>query len=326
MKAITIVRPGNAYALEYVETQPPEPRPGEVLIEVVAAGVNRADILQAMGRYPLAPDVSPILGLEVSGTIMRLGDGVQGWRLGDAVCALVSGGGYAEYVAVDEGSVLPPPPGVSLSAAAALPEAYFTVWANLMDAARLMPGERVLVHGGTSGIGCVAIQLCAAMGHAVYATAGSARKRDVCLALGAACAIDYRQTDFVDAVLQATEGTGIDVILDIVGADYIERNMRVAAPGGRIVNIAFQKGAKALVDFSSMLQKRLTLMSGMLRTRTNTEKRLVRDRLMHTVWPLFAGGSLNPVIDRSYPLADAMLAHQRMLAHEHVGKILLQVA
>jgi NADPH2:quinone reductase len=322
MNAIAVENSGPAYALTLGEPEKPHAGPGEILVKVAAAGVNRADLLQAMGLYPPPPGAPLTLGLEVSGEIAELGDGVVNHKLGDRICALVAGGGYAEYATVAEECLLPIPKGVSLVAAAALPEAHFTVWTNLIDTARLKPGESVLIHGGSSGIGTAAIQLCAARGQTVFATAGSVEKCVACEALGAH-AINYRTQDFVAAVRDATAGKGVDVILDMVGGGYIERNFHAAALGGRIINIAFQSGLSATVNFAPMLRKRLTLAATTLRPRTNAEKGAIREALLREVWPLIEARKIKPVIDRVFPLAEAGAAHARMAKSEHIGKILL---
>ena len=323
MKAIQVDQPGQNYRLVAGNIPRPAPGPGAVLLKVAASGLNRADIAQAMGAYPPPPGAPETLGLEVSGTIAAIGSGVSGYAPGDAVCALLGGGGYAEYCVAPVECLLPIPKGVSLVEAAALPEAHFTVWTNLMDAARLQPGESVLIHGGSSGIGTTAIQLCAARGHTVFATAGSRDKCAACESLGAARAINYREEDFVEVVKQATGGKGVDVILDMVGGDYIEKNFRAAAPWGRIVNIAFQSGMTANVNFGLMLMKKLTLAATTLRARSNGEKGAIRDALAREVWPLIAQGKIRPVVDCILPLADAQAAHERMKASDHIGKILL---
>jgi len=323
MKAIQVERAGAEIKLVVGEIARPEPRSGEVLIKVAAAGINHADLIQAKGGYPPPPGAPDTLGLEVSGEIVALGQGVTAWNIGDSVCALLGGGGYAEYAAVSELCVLPVPRGVSLIEAAALPEVHFTVWTNLMDAARLAPGERVLIHGGSSGIGTAAIQLCAARGHQVFATAGSAEKCVACTDLGAARAINYRDEDFVEVVKAATDGKGVNVILDMVGGDYIEKNFRAAAIWGRIVNIAFQKGMVGQVNFAPMLMKRLSLMATTLRARSDAEKGVIRDALAREVWPLIETGKIRPVVDRVYPLAEAEAAHARVAASGHIGKLLL---
>src|SRR6185312_6594391 len=301
----------------------PTPKPGEVLIKVAAAGLNHADMIQARGAYPPPPGAPATLGLEVSGTIAAVGDGVMQFKQGDQVCALLGGGGYAEYAAVSQLSVLPVPKGVSLIDAAALPEVHFTVWTNLMDAARLKSGERVLIHGGTSGIGTAAIQLCHARGHEVFATAGSAEKVAACEKLGAH-GINYREQDFVDEIKKATGGKGVDVILDMVGGDYIQKNFSAAALWGRIVNVAYMSGMQASVNFAPMLMKRLSLMATTLRARSNEEKGAIRDAVQREVWPLIESGKIKPIVDSTFPLADAGKAHAKMATSEHIGKILLK--
>jgi putative PIG3 family NAD(P)H quinone oxidoreductase len=325
MKAIAIVNAGADYNLVIDDIEKPQPRAGEVLIRVAAAGVNHADLIQARGAYPPPPGAPQTLGLEVSGTIESLGENVAGFNVGDEVCALLAGGGYAEFVSVSELCVLPVPKGVSLIEAAALPEVHFTVWTNLMDAARLKPGESVLIHGGSSGIGTAAIQLCTARGHTAFTTAGSKDKCEACEKLGAKRAINYRDEDFVAVVKTETGGRGVDVILDMVGGDYIQRNLSAAAIWGRIVNIAYQKGMSAEVNFAPMLMKRLSLMATTLRARSNEEKGAIREALAREVWPLIEAGKIKPVVDRTFPLTEAQSAHACMAKSEHIGKILLSV-
>jgi NADPH:quinone reductase len=325
MKAIKIVNAGADYNLVIDDVEKPAARVGEVLIRIAAAGVNHADLIQARGAYPPPPGAPDTLGLEVSGTIAALGENVAGLAMGDEVCALLAGGGYAEFVAVSALCVLPAPKGVSLIDAAALPEVHFTVWTNLMDAARLKQGENVMIHGGSSGIGTAAIQLCAARGHTVFATAGSKDKCDACEKLGAKRAINYRDEDFVSVIKDQTGGRGVDVILDMVGGDYIQRNFSAAAIWGRIVNIAYQSGMMAQVNFAPMLMKRLSLMATTLRARSNEEKGVIRDALAREVWPLIESGKIKPVVDRIFPLSEAHAAHARMAKSEHIGKILLRV-
>jgi NADPH2:quinone reductase len=322
MKAIEVKNPGQGYALAVAEIPVPEPGAGDVLIKVAAAGLNRADLAQAMGAYPPPPGASTTLGMEVSGTIARLGANVTAWKEGDAVCALIPGGGYAEYAVSSEKTLLPVPKGVSLVDAAALPEVHFTVWTNIMDTARLKPGESVLVHGGSSGIGTAAIQMLHARGHKVFSTAASAEKCNAITKLGAH-AINYKEQDFVQIVKDATSGRGVDVILDMVGGDYIQRNMSAAALWGRIVNIAYQSGMQATVNFAPMLMKRLSLLATTLRARSNDEKGAIRDAVGREVWPLIEAGEVKPVVDHIYPLAEAQEAHKRMASSGHIGKILL---
>ena len=307
-----------------VERPVPQPGPGQILIKVAAAGLNRADLLQTMGLYPPPPGAPATLGLEASGTVVALGTGVTQWRVGDQVCVLLAGGGYAQYCVADEGSALRVPAGVSLVDAAALPEAYFTVWTNVFDRCRLQPGESFLVHGGSSGIGTAAIQLMAARGHQVFTTAGSADKCKTCESLGATRAINYKTEDFVEAVKAATEGKGVDVILDMVGGDYIAKNISLLKTEGRMVNIAYQNGSEAKINFLAVLLKRLTITASTLRVRTAAEKAAIRDRVARDVWPLVEAGKIKPVIDRIYPHTQAAEAQARMATSAHTGKILLQ--
>jgi putative PIG3 family NAD(P)H quinone oxidoreductase len=296
-----------------------------VLIKVAGAGLNNADLLQARGLYPPPPGASPILGMEVSGVITELGEGVQDRKLGEKVCALLAGGGYAEFAVADAGCVLPVPHSVELIQAAGLPEAASTAWANIMDAGRLQPWESLLIHGGTSGIGSLAIQMFAARGHHIFTTAGSDKKCEAARGFGAARAINYRSEDFVAVVKQETNGKGVDVILDMVGGTYIQRNIEAAAAWGRIVNIAYQESFKAEVNFRAVLAKRLTLAATTLRGRDAAQKQAIRDALAREVWPLL-GTRIRPVIDRTFPLADAGQAHDFMAKTSHIGKILLDFA
>ncbi|HET7336163.1 MAG TPA: NAD(P)H-quinone oxidoreductase [Rhizomicrobium sp.] len=323
MNAIAVENPGENYRLTITDIPKPAPKAGEILIAVAAAGLNRADIVQSMGRYPPPPGAPQTLGMEVSGTVAELGEGVTAFKKGDAVCALLGGGGYAQFCTAAQECVLPVPKGVSLADAAALPEVHFTVWTNLIDTARLKPGDSVLIHGGSSGIGTAAIQLCTARGHKVFATAGSADKCKACEELGAARAINYREEDFVDVIKKETDGKGVDVILDMVGGDYIQRNMSAAALWGRIVNIAYMQSMQAQVNFAPMLMKRLSLLATTLRARSNAEKGAIRDALLKEVWPLIEAGKIRPVVDSTYPLAEAQKAHDRMAKSSHIGKILL---
>jgi len=321
MKAIRVENPGADYRLVIHEIPRPVPGADEVLIKVAAAGLNHADLAQARGMYPPPPGAPDTLGMEVSGTIEQ--SGAAGWKPGDTVCALIPGGGYAEYAVASARCLLPVPANVGLIDAAGLPEVHFTVWTNLMDSARLTPGESVLIHGGSSGIGTAAIQLCAARGHKVFTTAGSAAKCAACVSLGASRAIDYRKEDFVDIVKAETGGKGVDVILDMVGGDYIQRNMSAAAMWGRIVNIAYMQGMSAQLNFAPMMMKRLSLMATTLRARSNNEKGAIRDALLREVWPLIAAGKIKPIVDQVFPLAHAQAAHGKMKSSGHVGKILL---
>jgi putative PIG3 family NAD(P)H quinone oxidoreductase len=325
MRAIEVINPGQGYTLAVADIAKPLAAAGEVLIKVAAAGLNRADLAQAMGGYPPPPGAPATLGLEISGEIVDVGAGVTNLKSGDKVCALLGGGGYAEFAAVSQMCVLPVPKGVGLIEAAALPEVHFTVWTNLIDTARLKPGESVLIHGGSSGIGTAAIQLCAARGHKVFTTAGSAEKCAAISRLGATKAINYREQDFVEVVKAQTGGKGVDVILDMVGGEYIQRNMSAAALWGRIVNIAYQSGMQASVNFAPLLIKRLSLLATTLRARSNEEKGAIRDALLREVWPQIEAGRIKPVVDQTFPLAEAGAAHARMAKSDHIGKILLTI-
>lgn len=322
MRAITAPQPGGPEALRLETRDIPEPGPGEVRIAVTAAGVNRPDVIQRLGHYPPPKGASDILGLEVSGTISGLGQGVNRWKTGDAVCALVPGGGYAEAVIADAGSVLPQPRTLALRDCAGLPETVFTVWANVFDSGALKAGESFLVHGGTSGIGTTAIQMARAAGARVFATAGTDGKCALCEDLGAEQAINYRTDDFVETVRAAG---GTDLVLDMVGGDYTARNIAVLKPGGRLVNIAFLKGSKVAVDLMPVMLKRLTLTGSTLRARPAAEKARLAAAIEATVWPWIEAGKLRPVIDSVFPLARAADAHRRIDSGEHAGKILLTV-
>ncbi len=293
------------------------------MIKVASAGINRADLLQAQGSYPPPPGAPETLGMEVSGHVASLGDHVQGMKVGDAVAALIPGGGYAEYASADLSGVLAVPDRVALADAAALPEALFTAWTNVMDTGRLKPNETLLVHGGTSGIGVMAIQMFASLGHTVFATAGSDEKCQLCVALGAKRAINYRNEDFVAVVREETANRGVDVILDMVGGSYVQRNMAAASLWGRIVNIAYQDGTKVSLDLAPMLIKRLTLAATTLRGRPPLEKAAIRDALRERIWPLVAEGRIGPVVDKRFPLAEAQKAHEYMEKPGATGKILL---
>jgi NADPH2:quinone reductase len=323
MRYIGLAAPGGPEMLTLATGPVPRPAAGEVLIHVAAAGINRPDILQRTGNYPPPPGASPILGLEISGTITALGTGVAEWREGDQVCALVAGGGYAEYCVAPAPQCLPVPRGLSLIDAAGLPETFFTVWSNVFDRGRLMAGDSFLVHGGSSGIGTTAIQLAHAFGARVFATAGSPEKCAVCVELGAERAIDYRQEDFTAIVKEATQGRGVDVILDMVGGSYVEKNLRALAVEGRLVQIAFLQGSKVTLDLAHLMVRRQTITGSTLRPRPVADKAAIAGRLRDKVWPLIEAGKVRPVIDRSFPLADAAAAHQLMESSRHIGKILL---
>jgi len=324
MKAVHVEGQGQDYRLVVNSVPRPEAGPGEVLIAVKAAGLNNADLLQARGKYPPPPGASPILGMEVSGVITGMGESPGAWKIGDKVCALLSGGGYAEYAVADAGSVLPVPDAIDLAEAGGLPEAAFTAWTNIMDTGRVLPGESLLIHGATSGIGSLAIQIFSDRGHKVFATAGSAEKCTAASRFGASRAINYREEDFVAVVKTETEGKGVDVILDMVGGSYIQRNIDAAAAWGRIVNIAYQDGFRAEVNFAPVLTKRLTLAATTLRGRNPDQKRAIRDALLRQVWPRL-GSSIKPVTERVFPLEQAQQAHEFMAKTGHIGKILLQI-
>jgi putative PIG3 family NAD(P)H quinone oxidoreductase len=323
MKVIEVPQPGGPEALVLAERPVPQPARGEVLIEVAAAGLNRADILQRRGFYPSPPGAPSSPGLEVAGTIAGLGANVAEFKVGDAVCALLQGGGYAQYCCVDAGQVLPIPAELDMVEAASLPEAMFTVWSNVFGFGRLQPGETLLVHGGSSGIGVAAIQLAAALGHTVFATAGAADKCRFCESLGARRAIDYKSEDFVAEILKETGGRGVDVVLDMVGGSYLPRNLQVLATEGRLVMIATQGGAKGEIDVLRIMQQRLVITGSTLRPRSAEFKRAIRDQLLAQVWPLIAAGRIRPVVDSVFALAQAGQAQARMETSEHKGKIIL---
>lgn len=309
-----------------VRTGPvPELGAGEVLIEVVAAGVNRPDVLQRSGRYPPPADASPHLGLEVAGRIVALGQGVTEWKVGEAVCALTNGGGYAEYAVAPAGQVLPVPSGLTMLQAAALPETYFTVWANVVERGRLAKGETILVHGGSSGIGITAIQLAKAHGARVLCTVGSAEKAAACVEIGADAAIDYRRQDFVAETMRLTGNRGVDVVLDMVGGPYIEKNLRILALEGRLVQIAFLQPSRVEVDWLPLMVKRLTFTGSTLRPRPPAEKARLAQQLRTHLWPLLERGEALPRIYRTFPLERAAEAHALMESSEHIGKIMLTV-
>jgi putative PIG3 family NAD(P)H quinone oxidoreductase len=323
MTAIEITTPGPPEVLRPTRRPTPRPQDGEVLIRVAAAGVNRPDLMQRKGQYAPPPGVSDIPGLEVAGTIVELGPGVAGLALGDEVCALVAGGGYAEYCAAPDPQCLEVPSGSSLVEAAALPETFFTVWHNVFERGRLTAGQSILIHGGASGIGTTAIQLGRAFGARVFTTAGTAAKCAACVALGAERAVDYHLEDFVAVVRDATEGRGVDVILDMVGADYTPRNLECLAVEGRLVQIAFLHGPKTELNLLPVLQKRLTITGSTLRPRPVADKGAIAAALLREVWPLLARGVVRPVIHATFPLAEAWRAHQALEEGAHVGKVVL---
>jgi NADPH2:quinone reductase len=325
MIAIEIREPGEPDVLVPVERPKPVPADGEVLIRVAAAGVNRPDVFQRRGRYAPPPGASDIPGLEVSGTIEALGPGVSGVAVGDAVCALVSGGGYAEYCVAPAPQCLPVPRGMDVVTAAAIPETFFTVWTNVFQRGRLQPGESLLVHGGSSGIGTTAIQLAHALGSRVFATAGSAGKCAACEKLGADRCINYKTEDFVPLAKELTGGKGVDVVLDMVGGDYFARNMDALAMDGRLVSIAVLHGLKTTINILTMMQKRLTLTGSTLRVRPVAEKGAIAAALKQHVWPLLEANTAWPVIHATFPLEDAAAAHQVMEEGAHIGKLVLVV-
>jgi putative PIG3 family NAD(P)H quinone oxidoreductase len=325
MTAVAISEPGGPMVLKPERRDVPQPGPGEIVVRVHAAGVNRPDVLQRRGVYPPPPGASDLPGLEVAGEVAALGDSESRWRVGDQVCALTPGGGYAEYVRVPAGHVLPVPAGFTYTEAAALPETFFTVWHNVFERGGLKEGESFLVHGGSSGIGTAAIQLASAFGARVIATAGSKEKCDACLKLGAERAVNYREEDFVAIAKDATGGKGVNVILDMVGGDYVSRNYDAASMDGRIVQIATLGGAMANADISKLMVKRLVHTGSALRPRTVAFKNALAAALEAQVWPLLATRRVAPVMDMIFPLREAWRAHERMEEGDHIGKIVLDV-
>ena len=324
MSYVGLSEHGGPDNLVVMEGRTPQPRSGEILVRVAAAGINRPDVLQRKGDYPPPPDASPILGLEIAGEIVAIGDDVTGYAIGEAVCALANGGGYARYCAVPATQALRFPKGYDAVKAAALPETFFTVWANLFMMADLKAGESVLIHGGSSGIGTTAIQLAAALGSRVFTTAGTAEKCEACLELGASRAINYRSEDFCTVIADETGRAGVDVILDMIGAAYFERNLKSLARDGRLSIIAFLGGTFAeKVSLAPILQKRLRLMGSAMRPRTAAEKQAIRDQLLETVWPLLDEGRIAPVVHAVMPYAEASAAHRMMEHGDHIGKIVL---
>jgi putative PIG3 family NAD(P)H quinone oxidoreductase len=325
LRAITITEPGAPEVLKWTAVPDPEPAEGEVLVEVAASAVNRADLMQRLGMYPPPPGAPEYPGLECSGRIAALGPGVTGWRAGDEVCALLSGGGYAERVAVPAGQLLPVPAGVPLTEAAGLPEVACTVWSNVFQLAGLGSGETLLIHGGASGIGTLAIQLARAHGARVLCTAGAADKLSACTRLGAERAISYREEDFTAVVRDVTGGRGVDVILDMVGANYLARNIEALAAGGRLAIIGLQGGARAELDLGTLLRKRASVHATTLRARPAAEKAAIVAAVREHVWPLIESGEVRPVIDRAVPMPEAARAHQVLEDGVQIGKVLLVV-
>ena len=326
MKYIDHGAGGAADCMQLVEGPAPQPGPGQILIEVVCAGINRPDVLQRLGRYPPPPDASPVLGLEVAGRVAALGAGVTEWQVGAGVTALTPGGGYAEYCVAAASHALPIPAGMDFATAAALPETWFTVWANLVDLGRLKRGERLLVHGGSSGIGLVAIQLAKHLGAECLVTVGSEEKAEFCRKAGATQAINYRSADFAEEVKAITGGAGVDVILDMVGAPYLQRNLASLRRDGRLVYVAFLEGSKGEADLMPIMLKRLTVTGSTMRPRTLAEKTAIRDALAAHIWPALAQGRLLPHLFARFPLVQAADAHRLMESSRHIGKIVLDVA
>ena len=325
MKYIAHGAGGDADCMTLAEGAAPQPAPGQILIEVVCAGVNRPDVLQRSGRYPAPLDASLVLGLEVAGRVAALGDGVTEWKVGDGVAALTPGGGYAEYCVAAASHALPIPAGMDFATAAALPETWFTVWANLVDLGHLKQGERLLVHGGSSGIGLVAIQLAKHLGVECIVTVGNDEKAGFCRSAGAAHAINYRNSDFAEEVKRITAGAGVDVILDMVGAPYLQRNLASLRRDGRLVYVAFLEGSKGEADLMPVMLKRLTITGSTMRPRTLAEKTAIRDALAANIWPALARGELLPHLFARFPLAQAADAHRLMESSRHIGKIVLEV-
>jgi NADPH2:quinone reductase len=323
MRAVEISSPGGPEVLKLRDLPKPAPQPNEIVVKVAAAGVNRPDVLQRMGLYPVPPGASPLPGLEIAGEVVAAGSSAKLWKPGDKVCALANGGGYAEYCAVPESQALPIPRGLTPVEAACLPETFFTVWSNVYDRGRLAPGESLLVQGGSSGIGVAAIQMAAATGNRVFATAGSDEKCAACVRLGAAAAINYRTQDFATEIRKLTGGKGVDVILDMVGGDYVPKELKCLAEEGRLVFIAFLRGPKSELNILDVMQRRLTLTGSTLRPRTAEFKGAIAARLREKIWPLIEAGRIKPEIYRTFPLAQAAEAHRLMESSQHIGKIVL---
>jgi putative PIG3 family NAD(P)H quinone oxidoreductase len=323
MRAVIASAAGGPEVLTVVELPDPVPGPGEVVLEVAAAGLNRADLMQRMGFYPPPPGASDVLGMECSGTVAAVGPDVTGWSVGDRACALLAAGGYASQVAVPAGQVMPVPDGVDLVTAAALPEATATVWSNVYMVAGLQPGETILIQGGAGGIGTTAIQLASQLGSRVLTTAGTPEKLALCASLGADVTINYREQDFVEVVRESTDGGGADVILDNMGAKYLSRNLDALAIEGRLVIIGMQGGTKAELDIATLLRKRGAVIATSLRSRPTAEKAAICAAVVEHVWPLVADGRVRPIVDRTMPLGEVRAAHELMESGEHTGKILL---
>jgi NADPH2:quinone reductase len=323
MRAVEISQPGGPEVLRLADLPKPAPKPNEILVKVAAAGVNRPDVLQRIGHYPVPPDASPLPGLEIAGEVVEAGAQAKMWKRGDKVCALVNGGGYAEYCAVPETQALPVPKNLSMAEAASLPETCFTVWANVYDRGRLAPGESLLVQGGTSGIGVTAIQMAAATGNRVFATAGSDDKVAACLKLGAERAFNYKTQDWVAEVRTATGGKGVNVILDMVGGDYVPRELKCIAEEGRLVFIAYLRGPRTDLDIDAVMRRRLTITGSTLRPRSTEFKGAIARSLREKIWPLIEAGRIKPQVYKTFALADASEAHRLMESSQHIGKIVL---
>ena len=323
MRAVEVSSPGGPEVLKPVQRPVPQPRAGEILVKVAAAGVNRPDVLQRMGNYAVPPDASDLPGLEIAGTVVALGSGANAWRIGDQVCALVHGGGYAEYCTVPEVQALPVPKGLTLTEAASLPETFFTVYSNVFERGGLKPGEVFLVQGGSSGIGVTAIQMVAAMGNRVFATAGSDEKCAACVQLGAEKAFNYRTQDWAAELKVATGGKGVNVILDMVGGDYVPKELKSLAEDGRLVMIAFLRGNKTELDINEIMRKRLQITGSTLRPRSVEFKGQVARALRERIWPLIDAGKIKPVLYKTFPLEKASEAHALMESSQHIGKIVL---
>jgi len=323
MRAVEIGQSGGPEVLRVADVPKPSLKPNEILVKVAAAGVNRPDVLQRMGHYPVPPDASPLPGLEIAGEVVELDAQVKMWRRGDKVCALVNGGGYAEYCAVPETQALPVPKNLGMVEAASLPETFFTVWANVYDRGRLSPGESLLVQGGTSGIGVTAIQMAAATGNRVFATAGSDEKVAACVKLGAERAFNYKTQDWAAEVRSATGGKGVNVILDMVGGDYVPRELKCIAEEGRLVFIAYLRGPRTELDIDAVMRRRLTITGSTLRPRSSEFKGVIARSLREKIWPLIEAGRIKPQVYKTFALADASEAHRLMESSQHIGKIVL---
>src|SRR5437763_11744038 len=325
MRAVEISRPGGPEVLKPAELPKPAPKPNEILVKVAAAGVNRPDVLQRMGLYPVPPEASPLPGLEVAGEVAELGANVKQWQRGDKVCALANGGGYAEFCAVPETQALPVPGNLSMAQAASLPETFFTVWGNVYDRGKLAAGETLLVQGGSSGIGVTAIQMAAATGNRVFATAGSDEKVAACVKLGAEQAFNYKTQDWVAEERAATSGKGVNVILDMVGGDYVPRELKCLAEEGRLVFIAYLRGPRTELDIDAVMRRRLTITGSTLRPRSTEVQAYLAKNLREEIWPLLDAGRIKPQVYKTFALAEAAEAHRLMESSQHIGKIVLTV-